>query len=347
MSRNDAAVVVEKVRIAGAGVAGLTAAIGLARAGKSVEVLEMKTRVGSSAGTHTEGVRNYLGRDGLEDLARFGVKVRPFAVANRVVRRSRRSVSVVRGPSYYMVDRGGGPQSLERQLLEQALDGGAQVRFKTKAVPSDVDLFATGAPKNSVNIFAGGYRFSHEGSNLESDEIHALFDNDLAPQGYLCILPGPSAHSIYTVSWRALPYGELVEKVDRALRLDWVREILGTATRVGRIYGKGYFHSDPYSIAAQAGVLRAGEASGIQDAVGGFGIRYAVGSGALAAKSLLTGSDYATMLREEFRDDFEVAMKSRAWLERATDEDYDRFLEKLGPEVGVSDYASWRGVRFL
>ena len=338
---------VEKVRIGGAGVAGLTAAIGLARAGKSVEVLELKSRVSSSAGTHTEGVRNYLGRDGLEDLARFGVKVRPFAVANRVIRRSRRSVSVVRGPSYYMVDRGGGPQSLERQLLEQALDAGAQVRFKTKADPSSVDLLATGAPKNLVNIFAGGYRFSHEGSNLKPGEIHALFDNDLAPQGYLCILPGPSAHSIYTVSWRSLPYAELVAKVDRALRLDWVREILGTATKVGRIYGKGYFHPDPYSVVAQGGVLRAGEASGIQDAVGGFGIRYAVGSGALAAKALLTGSNYPAMLREEFRDDFEVAMKSRAWLERATDEDYDRFLDKLGPEVGVSDYASWRGVRFL
>jgi flavin-dependent dehydrogenase len=246
-----------------------------------------------------------------------------------------------------MVDRGGGPVSLEKQLLEQALDAGVQVRFKTKADPAAVDLLATGAPKNLVNIFAGGYRFSHEGSNLEPGEIHALFDNDLAPQGYLCILPGPSAHSIYTVSWRALPYGELVAKVDRALRLEWVREILGTATKVGRIYGKGYFHPDPYSVVAQGGVLRAGEASGIQDAVGGFGIRYAVGSGALAAKSLLTGSDYPSMLREEFQDDFEVAMKSRAWLERATDADYDRFLEKLGPEVGVSDYASWRGVRFI
>src|SRR5205807_3073276 len=211
-----AAVVVEKVRIAGAGGAGRTAAIGLARAGESVEVLELKSRVGSSAGTHTEGVRNYLGRDGLEDLARFGVKVRPFAVANRVVRRSRRSVSVVRGPSSYMVDRGRGPQSLERQLLEQALDAGAQVRVKTRAVPSDVDLFATGAAKNSVNIFAGGYRFSHEGSNLESDEIHALFDNDLAPQGYLCILARTSADSIYTVSSHALSYGERVAMVDRA-----------------------------------------------------------------------------------------------------------------------------------
>src|SRR5437879_13886498 len=114
----------------------------------------MKMRVGSSAGTHTEGVRNYLGRDGLEDLARFGVKVRPFAVANRVVRRSRRSVSVVRGPSYYMVDRGGGPQSLERQLLEQAPDAGAPARFKTKAAPSDADLFGTGATEHLGDIFA-------------------------------------------------------------------------------------------------------------------------------------------------------------------------------------------------
>lgn len=319
----------------------------LARAGEQVEVLEMKSRVGSSAGGHSEGVRNYLGRDGLEDLLRFGVKVRPFSVANRVVRRSRRFVSVVRGLSYYLVDRGGGPVSLERQLLELALDAGVQVRYKTKADPTRVDILATGAPREMVNILAAGYRFAHEGSNLPGDEIHALFDNDLAPNGYLCILPGPTWHSIYTVSWRLLPYRELLAKVDRALRIDWVREVLRTSKRVGKIYGKGYYHPDPIEAIPENGALPVGEAAGIQDAVGGFGIRFAVASGALAAKALLENLDYRSLLREEFRDDFEVGMKSRAWLDRATDEDYDRLLEKLGPEVGVGDYASWRRARFL
>jgi flavin-dependent dehydrogenase len=334
-------------RIAGAGIAGLTAATVLARAGEQVEVLEMKSRVGSSAGGHTEGVRNYLGRDGLEDLTRFGVKVQPFSVANRVVRRSRGLVSVVRGLSYYLVDRGGGPVSLERQLLEQALDVGAEVRYKTKADASRVDIMATGAPRGKVNMVAAGYRFNHKGSNLPGEEIHALFDNDLAPHGYLCVLPGPTWHSIYTVSWQLLPYGELLGKVDRALHLDWVMDLLGTSKRVGKIYGKGYFHPNPLDTLNGTGVLRAGEAGGFQDAVGGFGIRYAVASGGLAAKALLEGLNYGSLLREEFRDDFEIAMKSRAWLDKATDEDFDRLLEKLGPEVGVADYATWRRVRFL
>jgi flavin-dependent dehydrogenase len=312
-----------------------------------VEVLEMKSHVGSSAGAHSEGIRNYLGRDGLEDLARFGVKVRPFSVANQVVRRSRRVVSVVRGPSYYLVDRGGGPASLEGQLLQQALDVGVQVRYKRKADASSVDILATGAPRDKVNIFAAGYRFAREGSNLRDDEIHALFDNDLAPHGYLSILPGPSWQSIYSVSWHAMPYAELLAKVDRALRLAWVRDILGTSKPVGKIYGKGYYHPSPFETIQENGVLRAGEAGGIQDAVGGFGIRFAVASGALAARALLEGLDYSTLLKQEFGDDFEIAMKSRAWLDRATDEEYDGFLEKLGPEVGVGDYASWRRIRFL
>ncbi len=334
-------------RIGGAGIAGLTAAMVLARAGEQAEVLEMKSRVGSSAGGHTEGIRNYLGRDGLEDLARFGVKVRPFSVANRVVRRSRRFVSVVRGPSYYLVDRGGGPTALERQLLEQALNAGVQVRYRTKANLTRIDILATGAPREKVNILAAGYRFTRKGSNLLDDEIHALFDNDIAPHGYLCILPGPAWQSVYAVSWRLVPYKELLAKVDRALRLAWVMDVLGTSTRVGKIYGKGYYHPNPFEVIEENGPLRAGEAAGIQDAVGGFGIRFAVASGALASQALLTGLDYKSLLREEFHDDFEIALKSRAWLDTATDQKYDQLLEKLGPEVGVSDYASWRRVRFL
>jgi len=333
-------------RIGGAGVAGLAAASALARAGERVEVFEMKSRVGSSAGVHTEGIRNYLGWNGLEDLARFGIKIRPFSITNRVVRRSRHFVSVVRGPSYYLVDRGG-PSSVERQLLDQALDAGVQVRYKTKVDLTSVDIRATGAPKGKANMLAAGYRFDREGSNLPDDEIHAAFDSDLAPAGYLCVLPGPTWHSVYSVSWRVLPYEELLAKVDRALRLDWVRDLLGMATRVGRIYGKGYYHPNPYEAAYKDTVPHAGEAGGIQDAVGGFGIRYAIVSGALAAKALLDDLNYPALLREEFGDEFEAAMKSRAWLDRATDEDYDRLLEKLGPEVGLSDYTSWRGVRFL
>jgi flavin-dependent dehydrogenase len=236
---------------------------------------------------------------------------------------------------------------LERQLLEQALDAGVQVRYKVKVDATDVDICATGAPRDKINMFAAGYRFKREGSNLAKGEIHALFDNDLAPNGYLCILPGPTWHSIYSVSWRSMPYAELLARVHRALKVGWIQELLGSAERVGKIYGKGYFAPNPFEVAQDGSVLRAGEAAGIQDAVGGFGIRYAVASGVFAAKSLLEGTNYIASLRDEFRDEFEIGMKSREWLDRATDEEYDRFLERLGPEVGVGDYASWRHNRFV
>ena len=333
-------------RIGGAGVAGLAAAINLARAGEDVQVLEMKAAVGSSAGSHTEGVRNYLGRDGLEDLARFGVKLKPFSIAQRVVRRAPNVASVIRGPSYYLVARGPGRDTLERQLLEQALDAGARVVFRTKASPDGVDILATGAPRPRVNIVAAGYRFTREGSNLRDDEIHSLFDNAIAPHGYLCVLPGPVWQSVYTCAWGSMPYNAVLRMVDRVFFLDWFRELFGTAKVVGRIFGKGYFAEDPYEAAQGPGPVRVGEAAGIQDGVGGFGIRYAIASGALAARSLLDKSDYLAGLRTEFQDDFDIANRGRAWLDRATNDDYDALLKKLGPEGRVADYSEWRKDRF-
>jgi flavin-dependent dehydrogenase len=335
------------IRIAGAGIAGLTAAIVLSRAGQRVEVFEMKARVGSSAGPHSEGIRNYLGRDGLDDLARFGPVVKPFSVATRVVRHSPHLANTIRGPSYYLVARGSGPGTLERQLLEQAIDAGARVHFKKKVSRADVDLWATGAPRDKVNIIAAGYRFTREGSNLPDREIHSLWDNNVAPHGYLCLLPGPMWHSIYACAWGGVPYADLLRRVDRVLRHDWVRDLVDEAGIVGRIYGKGFFDPDPLRGLSSAKPLVAGEAGGIQDAVGGFGIRYSVASGALAAQALLGGTNYVAALQAEFQDDFAVAMRGREWLDRATNDDFDELVRRLGPEGQVEDYATWRKTRFL
>lgn len=306
----------------------------------------MKTRVGSSAGPHTEGVRNYLGRDGLDDLARFGIKVKPFSIATRVVRRSPHLRNTTRGPSYYLVARGGGEGTLERQLLAEALESGAVVRFKSRVGPTEADIVATGAPRDRVNITAAGYRFTRDGSHLSDEEIHSLWDNTVAPRGYLCILPGPVWHSIYSCAWGTIAYGALLAMVDRALQYDWIRELIGEARIVGKIYGKGFFEPNPFMKLASSRPLVVGEAAGIQDAVGGFGIRYSVVSGALAARALLRDSDYAASLRVEFKDDFDVATQGRKWLDQATNDDFDDLVRKLGPEGGVTDYATWRKTRF-
>jgi flavin-dependent dehydrogenase len=336
-----------KVRIAGAGIAGLTSAITLARAKQPVEVFETKVRVGSTAGPHTEGVRNYLGRDGLEDLARFGVTVEPFSVAMQVIRRSPHLVNTTRGPSFYLVSRGGGPKTLERQLLEQATAAGAKVRFKHSVSPAEVDIVATGAPRDRVNIVAAGYRFSRQGSHLPDDVVYSLWDNEVAPRGYLCVLPGPMWHSVYSCAWGSIEYGSLLRMVDRALQLPWVKDLVGSAKLLGRICGKGYYAEDPLAHLSSSKPLFVGEAAGLQDPVGGFGIRYSIASGHLAARSLVDGTDYASAVRKEFGEDLSEAARGRQWLDHATNEDFDNMVRKLGPEGQVVDYATWRKVRFI
>src|SRR5438094_7957570 len=60
--------VVEKVRIAGAGLAGLTAAYVLSRANRPVEVYDKNTRLRPSSGSHSDGNRNFRERAVLEEL---------------------------------------------------------------------------------------------------------------------------------------------------------------------------------------------------------------------------------------------------------------------------------------
>jgi len=155
---------------------------------------------------------------------------------------------------------------------------------------------------------------------------------------------GTERHSIYTVSWRSLPYAELVAKVDRALRLDWVRRF-SNGDEGGTIYGKGISSGSLFG-RRSGGCPPCGGGKADSGRRGGFGIDMPSEAEPCreVAPHRLRLSHHAP---RGVPRDFEVAMKSRAWLERATDDDYDRFLEKLGPEVGVSDYASWRGIRFF
>lgn len=337
----------DRVSIAGAGISGLSAAIQLAQHGWDVHVFEMKNRVASGAGHHTEGIRNYLGRDGLEEIRSWGFRVEPFSLATRVVRKSPSFVSTVRGVSYYLVERGGRPNSLEAQLYRQAVHLGVTFHFKEPADLERTEIIATGAPVGRVNIVAAGFRFSKQGSHLGPDTIYAVFDNEYAPHGYLCVLPGSTDNSVYAVSWSDLRFASLLRRVERARELPMLSEVLGTARRLGGIYGRGYVAADPISLAKMTDHLFVGEAAGFQDALGGFGIRYALLTGMLAANAIAEGRDYQELLRREFGDEFKIAAQQREMLKRANNEVYDKMLQGLGRETFVNEYESWRRIRFM
>ena len=63
--------------------------------------------------------------------------------------------------------------------------------------------------------------------------------------------------------------------------------------------------------AVQGGHLVIGEQAGFQDALAGFGMRYALHSGILAARSLLEGQDYTRLWRRELLPFLRTAVSNR------------------------------------
>ncbi|TLZ68568.1 MAG: NAD(P)/FAD-dependent oxidoreductase [Methanobacteriota archaeon] len=335
----------EAVRIAGAGLAGLTAAYVLSKAGRPVDVYERKSRLLPSSGPHTEGIRNYRERDVLDELRSFGFDIPPFSTVQATIRCSPHARNVIRGPAHYLFMRGREEHTVDQILFERAKAAGAQFHFEEEIDASNVDIAATGPPPAGYNILGAGYSISENGSRLSRDTAYALFDNDVAPGGYFAITPGIGFHSLYSVSWSELDFDRLLARTEKAFDIPWIREIVGTGKRVGRILGRAYFAPEPISRAVRDGTLLAGEAGGFQDAVAGFGFRYSVITGGLAARSLLEGLDYRALLRDAFGLEFEHANAMREKMNKASNEDYDRMIGALGPDITLQEYIKRREAR--
>ncbi|MFZ5762694.1 MAG: hypothetical protein ACOY8P_07205, partial [Thermodesulfobacteriota bacterium] len=88
------------------------------------------------------------------------------------------------------------------------------------------------------------------------------------------------------------------------------------------------------------GRLRVGEAAGLQDLLWGFGMKSAVVSGYLAARSMLDGTDYARAAHERFAGRQQASLVNRYLWERFTGHDYSAFLRRIDR---ARDPLAWLG----
>ncbi len=91
--------------------------------------------------------------------------------------------------------------------------------------------------------------------------------------------------------------------------------------------GVGYFSIN--NIYREGKTLFVGEAAGIQDFLAGFGMRTAVTSGYLAAKSIIENLDYDKLANQEFSKYLKAGIVNRFTWEHAEVDNYNSVLEKL------------------
>lgn len=200
------------------------------------------------------------------------------------LRRTR--VSSVR-PFAYFLRRGPEEGTLDTSLLRQALAAGVEVRFGERREPEQVDVAATGP--RAPDGLAREMTFRTD----SPDRVQVLFDSLRAPggYGYLFVLSGYATLGCAIV--------RDMKRIDRffemcAKRFREIGDYSVSAERIGYSYMN---YAIPES-ARSGSTLFAGEAGGFQDYLFGLGIRYAMTTGLLAARSLLEGKSYDALWEE-------------------------------------------------
>ncbi len=281
------------VRILGAGPAGLTAAITLARAGRAVEVHERRQTVGTRFPGDVQGLENWsTDEDALDEVRRLGLgtdfDVTPCARLEMVGGRETFYVDTGK-TGWYLLRRGSSAGTLDTSLRIQAEAAGVTIRFGSTLPPDQVDIVATGPRPGEVVGVGKGIVFE----TSAADTSLLLLDRDLARTGYAYLLiaggHGVMACGIFDAFTQI---DECFEAARR--RLMALREFDITHPR--NFGGVESFSPRPRWRDGRALVV--GEAAGVQDLLWGFGIRSALRSGWLAATAMLGGRDYSTAADE-------------------------------------------------
>ena len=299
----------DTIHIVGAGPAGLSAAIAVARAGRHAVVFERREDVGTRFHGDYQGLENWTTRgDVLEEFGELGIEAdfdyAPFRELVLFDPRGHEHLCRAARPLFYLVRRGSAPGTLDASLKVQAQMRGVEICFGRTPPPSAPGGVMSNGPSQS-NIIAVGYVFETEAA----DGVYAVVSDRYAPKGYAYLLVHGGMGTLAVCMFSG--FGQREQCLERTLH--FFRERVGfSMTNSRRFGGLGYFGVP--ATAVHDRWLLAGEAAGFQDALFGFGIRKAVVSGALAGRAWGQGrpEDYDRLWQQRLGGLLRASVVNRA-----------------------------------
>jgi len=309
------------ISIAGAGPAGLAAAITLARAGRRVVVHEARNEVGARFGGDLQGLENWTsGDDVLADLRQLGIatgfEALPCRCGTAYDAWERAYPVRSAAPLFYMVERGSGPGTLDTALLEQARGLGVEVRFGSRLdrLPGP-GILAIG-PK-AADAIAVGYHFDTD----MADGFWFICNDELAPGGYAYLLIMYGRGTVKSCMFSGFKQEKLY--VERTL--DAFRRLAGLRMNNPQAHGGVGNFRLPVT-ALSGGHPVAGEQAGFQDTLFGFGMLFAIRSGVLGARALLEAGSYDKLWQRDLRPLLAASVVNRALYDVAGNRGYRALL---------------------
>ncbi|MAG74097.1 MAG: hypothetical protein CL962_00800 [Euryarchaeota archaeon] len=283
----------ERIDILGAGLSGLAAATILAKAGKEVHVHEIRKDSGARFDGDFQGIENWTSEiDFFEEMKSWGLdpdefKSNAFDVIDLIHPDDVITNPVTNGTAFRVVERGTDEHCIDQGFKRMAISAGAKIHYETRVKPEDCDIIAAGPKDSSAIAFGEIFHTDHP------NHVSFQLNDKLAPGAYSYLIIIDGIGLICTCLWRKQ------KKSGRYLNetIAWYESHYElNRIPIKRVGGKGDF-SLPQKYTHENKIY-VGEAGGLQDFMWGFGMRYAITSGVLAAQSILDECDYETEVRK-------------------------------------------------
>ena len=291
-SARKAAEIAKPIHILGAGLSGLSTATILAKAGREVHVHEIRSDSGARFDGDFQGIENWTsGVVFFDEMREWGFdpeefKSDAFDVIDLVHPDDEITQPRTSGVAFRVVERGTAEHCIDQGFKRMALDAGAEIHYGTRKEPEDCHIVAAGPKETSAVAYGEIFHTDHP------NHVTFQLNDKLAPGAYSYLIIIDGIGLISTCLWRQQ------KKTSRYLNetIAWYEQHYDLNRRpIKRVGGKGdfglptrYIHEGRYYV---------GEAGGLQDCMWGFGMRYAITSGVLAAKSILGECDYEVEVR--------------------------------------------------
>ncbi len=321
------------VEIAGAGPAGLSAAIAVVKAGGIARIYERRRDVGMRFHGDFQGIENWTTEtDVLEELESVGIQANfehtPFNEVTCFGPDGRGKQFHSKKPLFYLIQRGRGEGCLDSSLKKQTLSLGVDICFESSAKRFPQGGIVTMGP-HRADAIAVGYLFKTEMEN----GAYVAISEQLAPKGYAYLLICNGQATIASCLFD--DFHNEHQYLERSV--EFFTNKLGFKMNKPRHFGGNGNFSLPKT-ARKGNILYAGEAAGFQDPLFGFGIRSALLTGASAGRASMLNQPemYEHYWKQRVRPFYRSASTNR-WL-------YNRLGNK-GYTFVLKRYSNGRDVR--
>ncbi|HIE81403.1 MAG TPA: hypothetical protein EYQ07_02545 [Candidatus Poseidoniales archaeon] len=286
------AFVTRRIDILGAGLSGLSAATILSREGYDVHVYEIRADSGARFDGDFQGIENWTSdTDFFDEMREWGFdpeefKATPFNIIDLIHPDDVITQPSTDKPAFRVVERGTDSHCIDQGFKRMAQAAGATIHYETRKALEECDIIAAGPKESSAIAFGEIFHTDHP------NHVSFQLNDKLAPGAYSYLIIIDGIGLICTCLWRQQ------KKSSRYLNetIAWYEEHYELNRRpIKRVGGKGDFSLPDRYI--HEGRYYVGEAGGLQDFMWGFGMRYAITSGVLAAHSIMERCDYEKEIR--------------------------------------------------